>query len=401
MYNNSIKYIVLLFSFSICVFKVQTNAQVDTTFFAGQTYFGFNNYTEYTAGNYPIIISAPHGGYLKPTEIPDRTIGTTTSDLNTQELSRYLYNEIFIRTGKYPHLIINKLARIKMDANRDSSEAAQENPLALQAWRDYHYFIDYARQKINSTYGRGIFFDIHGHGHTIQRIEIGYLLTSTDLSKSDTELNSITFVNKSSIKNLGLNSPLNFSALLRGATSLGNLFAGRGYPSVPSTIYPNPGSDPYFDGGYSTYRHGSFLGGTIDAFQLEFYRDGIRDNDQNVRAFAKVLDQVINSYILLHYPGLTSIEELSAQPDGFILHQNYPNPFNSSSLIQFELPFDSYTILKIYDVLGREIDTIVEQDLTKGTYQYSFDSKEFPSGVYFYKLSSSAYSIVNKMLLLR
>ena len=192
MQRQKIKYFIQNSLIILCILGIRINAQIDTSFAVGQTYFGFNDYTEFIAGNYPIIISAPHGGYLKPAEIPDRTWGTTTLDANTQELSRYFYNEIVARTGKHPHLIINKLARIKLDANRDSLEAAQENPLALQAWRDYHYFIDYAKQKINSTYGKGIFLDIHGHGHTIQKIEIGYLLTSTDLSKTDNELNSST-----------------------------------------------------------------------------------------------------------------------------------------------------------------------------------------------------------------
>ncbi len=394
--KHTMKYVL----FSLCVLGFNIQAQIDTSFIVGQTYFGFNNYTEYISGNYPIIIAAPHGGDLKPTEIPDRTYGTTTNDFNTQELSRYFYNEIQTRTGKHPHLIINRLARIKMDANRDSLEAAQGNSQALQAWRDYHYFIDYAKQKITNTYGRGIFLDIHGHGHAIQRIEIGYLLSSTDLSKTDNELNSILYINKSSVKNLALNHTLSFSAIIRGATSLGNLFAGKGYSSVPSSLYPSPGSDPYFDGGYSTYRHGSVLGGTIDAVQLELYRDGIRDTDQKARAFAKILDQVINSYLLLHYQGLVSVGDKKVLPDGYTLHQNYPNPFNSTTRIEFEIPTNSFVTLKIYDVLGRHLFTLVEGELNKGFYEFSFDAKEIPSGTYFYRLTSDNMSLLNKMLLL-
>lgn len=401
MIIKSIKYFSLYTLLAYIVHVTNLNAQIDTSFVQGQTYFGFNNYTEYIAGNFPVIISAPHGGYLKPAEIPDRTWGTTTNDANTQELSRYFFNEIFTRTGKYPHVIINRLARIKMDANRDSFEAAQDNPFALQAWRDYHYFIDYAKQKINSTYGKGIFLDIHGHGHTIQKIEIGYLLTSTDLSKSDNELNSSTYINKSSIKNLAQYHALSFSVIIRGAISLGNLFAGKGFASVPSSIYPNPGSDPYFNGGYNTYRHGSILGGAIDAIQLELNRDGLRDTDQNTRAFAKVLDQVINSYLQLHYPGLTSVEDKKNIPEGFVLNQNYPNPFNSSTVIEFEIPFDSYTTLKIYDVLGTLVRTVVTGSLNKGSHEYSFEAKDLPSGIYFYRLSSEGVSLLNKMLLLR
>jgi hypothetical protein len=95
----------------------------------GQSYFGRNNYIEYVAGNAPVIYSAPHGGALTPSEIPDRTAGncggsaTTTTDLNTIELVRAMGARHFARFGTRPHLIISHLARRKLDANRTAEEA--------------------------------------------------------------------------------------------------------------------------------------------------------------------------------------------------------------------------------------------------------------------------------------
>ena len=65
MRGQKIKYIIQNFLVILCILSIRINAQIDTSFTVGQIYFGFNDYTEFIAGDYPIIISAPHGGYLK------------------------------------------------------------------------------------------------------------------------------------------------------------------------------------------------------------------------------------------------------------------------------------------------------------------------------------------------
>jgi hypothetical protein len=67
----------------------------------------------------------------------------------------------------------------------------------------------------------------------------------------------------------------------------------------------------------------------------------------------------------------------------FSLFQNYPNPFNPSTTIQFELPRSSYTKLTIYDVMGREVVVLVNEELKAGTYKVYFDGSNFSSGLYF------------------
>src|SRR5262245_4949000 len=91
---------------------------------AGQSYFGSNQYIEYVAGDLPLILSAPHGGRESPEELPDRTEGTFAFDTNTQELARAVANELHARTGGWPHLIICRLHRRKVDCNREIVEAA-------------------------------------------------------------------------------------------------------------------------------------------------------------------------------------------------------------------------------------------------------------------------------------
>jgi hypothetical protein len=70
-----------------------------------------------------------------------------------------------------------------------------------------------------------------------------------------------------------------------------------------------------------------------------------------------------------------------------MLEQNYPNPFNPLTTIKFEIPNDSYTELKVYDVLGREISILVNDYLKHGTYEVEWNASEHPSGTYFYRIA--------------
>ncbi len=88
-------------------------------------------------------------------------------------------------------------------------------------------------------------------------------------------------------------------------------------------------------------------------------------------------------------------------PIEFALHQNYPNPFNPSTTIRFELNQSGQTLLKIYDILSREIVRLVDEELPAGSYKVTFNADALPSGVYFYRLESSGLNEVRKMILLR
>lgn len=96
------------------------------------------------------------------------------------------------------------------------------------------------------------------------------------------------------------------------------------------------------------------------------------------------------------------IENISSEiPQSYSLSQNYPNPFNPSTNIKFQLPGQSFVNIIIFDNLGREISTLVNQELNAGTYKVSWTATNFPSGVYFYKLTAGSYSETKKMILLK
>jgi len=88
-------------------------------------------------------------------------------------------------------------------------------------------------------------------------------------------------------------------------------------------------------------------------------------------------------------------------PQRFSLSQNYPNPFNPITVISFQLPVAGQVSLKIYDMLGREVQTLVNETLKPGTYEASFDGSQLTSGVYFYKLITDGFSETKKMLMIK
>jgi len=91
----------------------------------------------------------------------------------------------------------------------------------------------------------------------------------------------------------------------------------------------------------------------------------------------------------------------SGIPNSYSLSQNYPNPFNPSTNIQYSIPKSGFVTLKIYNLLGQEVATLIEGNQTAGTYIATFDASRVSSGVYFYRLTSGGFAEVRKMLLLK
>ena len=88
-------------------------------------------------------------------------------------------------------------------------------------------------------------------------------------------------------------------------------------------------------------------------------------------------------------------------PGGFVLKQNYPNPFNPITNIEFQLPVSGFISLKVFDVLGNQVKTLINEEKKAGFYQIAFDASDLPSGVYLYKLSTESFSDIKKMTVLK
>jgi len=88
-------------------------------------------------------------------------------------------------------------------------------------------------------------------------------------------------------------------------------------------------------------------------------------------------------------------------PKEFVLYQNYPNPFNPKTVISYQLPVTGNVTLKVFDILGNEVTTLVNEEKQPGVYEVEFNSKELSSGIYFYQLKSGSFSSIKKMILLK
>jgi photosystem II stability/assembly factor-like uncharacterized protein len=99
----------------------------------------------------------------------------------------------------------------------------------------------------------------------------------------------------------------------------------------------------------------------------------------------------------------TSVRQIAnaSEPSEFKLYQNYPNPFNPETTIRFEVPEKSKVELKVYDILGREVATLVNKAVHAGNYKISFNASGFASGVYFFRLQAGSFTNTKKMILLR
>ena len=98
---------------------------------------------------------------------------------------------------------------------------------------------------------------------------------------------------------------------------------------------------------------------------------------------------------------VTSLSNNGNTPGTYELYQNYPNPFNPFTKIKFDIPKSGFVTLKIYDMLGKEVQTLVSSDLTTGSYSVDFDASRLTSGVYFYKLITDEFVDVKKMVLIK
>ncbi len=93
--------------------------------------------------------------------------------------------------------------------------------------------------------------------------------------------------------------------------------------------------------------------------------------------------------------------ETNLNPGEFSLSQNYPNPFNPATTISYQIPQTELVTIKVYDVLGREVATLVNEEKTAGSYEVQFTGNGLTSGIYFYQLKVDNFVETKKMILLK
>ncbi len=113
--------------------------------------------------------------------------------------------------------------------------------------------------------------------------------------------------------------------------------------------------------------------------------------------------QVISGFLAdtLFRSTIVDVKDQEQLPTSYSLWQNYPNPFNPNTTIHFELPKESHVTLKVYNILGREVLTILDEDKVAGRYDLRIDGTSLASSVYFYRLVADDYMATKKLLLVR
>jgi len=160
--------------------------------------------------------------------------------------------------------------------------------------------------------------------------------------------------------------------------------------------------------------NGEVVNSTISDLDGSFVLDGLSSGsyqlvssvvDYSTTEVNNVTLESANNYLnidlVLAADGLTSIASDSKIVMDFALSQNYPNPFNPSTVINYQLPSNSFVTIKVYNVIGKEIATLVNEYQQSGTYAKVFSASGLTSGVYFYMIKAGTFSATKKMILIK
>lgn len=257
-------------------------------------------------GTIPIIMSIPHGGLLDPDDIPDRSCQCANpghqkcpvilqNDGYTIDLGEEIAHSIKLHTSCHPYVVINHLRRSKLDPNRQIHIAAQNNHQAMEAFNEYHEWLENTRLELQ----RGLLIDLHGRGKADGMIQLGYCLKGSSLISDQYD------TSRSSIADLAKENP--DDDLITGPNSLGAFLQQEGLQALPSPTHRAPGSsEVYFSGGYITQRHGNQ---GIDGIQVEIPRDLRIDGGEEGRTrVGHALGKAISDFYHFHYLQLNKVK---------------------------------------------------------------------------------------------
>ena len=127
---------------------------------------------------------------------------------------------------------------------------------------------------------------------------------------------------------------------------------------------------------------------------------GDLDGDSDLDAFVGN-ELGLSNKIYFNETNASAVDENHFVPHTPLLNQNYPNPFNPTTKISYQIPEPRFVLLKVFDVLGNEIATIVNEEKAPGEYEVEFNASKYSSGIYFYKLQTGNYSMIKKMVILK
>lgn len=248
-----------------------------------------------------------------------------------------------------------------------------------------------------------------------------WALSSSGLPSLATDLNAVRTISVSN-----LDTSVVIAGLFQNTTTGGAFLSTNGGTSWvrSSTGIPNvigvqirsilvrPGSATEFFAGLDNATTGGVYRTTNAGATWTSFNGGVMLNNYVVRALAFRVStntlyagvagppsgQGIYEYSL---PPVGFIDPNTNEPNSFSLSQNYPNPFNPQTNIEFTIPVSSFVQLKVFNAAGKEVKELVNRQIDRGTYSINFDGTDLSSGVYFYKLITSDFISVKKMIMIK
>ncbi len=168
--------------------------------------------------------------------------------------------------------------------------------------------------------------------------------------------------------------------------------------SVSGTIYMSDGKQIEFSTDYGKTFH--------DTVQLISAVTGLYKKPDSDKLYATTQSDIYeitpSSIRSIKHLMVSVNDEKNNIPKNFILYQNYPNPFNPTTTIEYQIPKSEYVTLKIYDVLGREVKTLINHEYKNvGSYKINFNGSNLSSSVYFYRIRAGNFVSTRKMLFIK
>lgn len=238
-----------------------------------------SGYIDYQEGMSNILISAPHGGGIKPLGIPSRKQGTLVRDSYTRRLAYSISNLLELP----PYYCIADIHRSRVDLNRPIEEGAGGNYRASNIWLEWNDILHNYTGDIISNSKTGLFIDIHSHNNS-HEFQLGYNIPTKEYLELETSKKLRVSSTISSLRRQSLHE------MLYGECSISNSLKERGY-----SVYRPKKNEQYFNGGYNVE---NFSGKGIGAIQIEVPVVMLgRDLDRVARALAYSIELFVQRFV--------------------------------------------------------------------------------------------------------
>ncbi len=262
--------------------------------------------------------------------------------------------------------------------------------------------LDRLKSRLDPLYGKGYFYKYDSNGNAI--CTIGDVI---NLSIIDTlQVHRFEYDGSGrellDIWNSGTVDSLFYEKVVFTYDGSGKIFSiiDSSYAYYDGTLY---GHYPYIFSYNSDNNLDSCVTGWSSGFG-DFQPGGILLYDHYGNAFLERFESGVRGFkIFPYYSNLSSTDVTKSKgtPRDFYISQNYPNPFNPTTIINYSVPTRTFVSLKVFDILGREVKTLVNEEISAGNYSVNFNGANLSSGVYFYSISAGIFKQVKKLILLK